>query len=62
MANLAGRRQTGVVSAHHRAPGWLTRKIFNLEHQGGLLQDDATLLMVDWRPVNPSVAPLPVTE
>lgn len=33
-----------------------------LEHQGGLLQDDATLLMVDWRPVNPSVAPLPVTE
>jgi stage II sporulation SpoE-like protein len=33
-----------------------------LEHQGGLLQDDATLLMVDWRPVNPSVVPLPVTE
>jgi hypothetical protein len=33
-----------------------------LEHQEGLLQDDATLLMVDWRPVNPSVAPLPVTE
>lgn len=33
-----------------------------LEHQGGLLQDDATLLMVDWRPVNPSVAPLPGTE
>ena len=33
-----------------------------LEHQGGLLQDDATLLMVDWRPVNPNVAPLPVTE
>jgi hypothetical protein len=33
-----------------------------LEHQGGLLQDDATLMMVDWRPVNPSVAPLPVTE
>ena len=26
-----------------------------LEHQGGLLQDDTTLLMVDWRPVNPSV-------
>jgi hypothetical protein len=33
-----------------------------LEHQRGLLQDDATLLMVDWRPLNPSVAPLPVTE
>lgn len=33
-----------------------------LEHQGGLLQDDATLLMVDWRPVNPRVVPLPVTE
>jgi hypothetical protein len=33
-----------------------------LEHQGGLLQDDATLLMVDWRPVNPGVTPLPVTE
>jgi serine phosphatase RsbU (regulator of sigma subunit) len=33
-----------------------------LNYQGGLLQDDATLLMVDWRPVNPSIAPLPVTE
>lgn len=33
-----------------------------LEHQGGLLQDDATLLMLDWRPVNPNVAPCPVTE
>jgi hypothetical protein len=33
-----------------------------LDHQGGLLQDDATLIMVDWRPVHPSVAPLPVTE
>jgi serine phosphatase RsbU (regulator of sigma subunit) len=33
-----------------------------LAHQGGLLQDDATLLMVDWRPVNPGIAPLPVSE
>jgi Stage II sporulation protein E (SpoIIE) len=33
-----------------------------LEHQGGLLQDDATLLMLDWRPINPSVSPYPVTE
>jgi hypothetical protein len=31
-----------------------------LKYQGGLLQDDATLLMLDWRPVNPDVAPLPV--
>jgi serine phosphatase RsbU (regulator of sigma subunit) len=33
-----------------------------LEHQRGLLQDDATLLMVDWRPRNPGIAPLPMTE
>jgi serine phosphatase RsbU (regulator of sigma subunit) len=33
-----------------------------LEHQRGLLQDDATLLMVDWRPLNPGIAPLPMTE
>jgi phosphoserine phosphatase RsbU/P len=33
-----------------------------LEHQGGLLQDDATLLMLDWRPVEPYVTPYPVTE
>jgi Stage II sporulation protein E (SpoIIE) len=33
-----------------------------LEHQGGLLQDDATLLMIDWRPLNPGIVPLPVTE
>jgi serine phosphatase RsbU (regulator of sigma subunit) len=32
-----------------------------LEHQGGLLQDDATLLMLDWRPLHPGVAPLPGT-
>jgi serine phosphatase RsbU (regulator of sigma subunit) len=45
------------------APETLRRLVRDvLEHQGGLLQDDATLLMVDWRPVNPSVAPLPVTE
>jgi deazaflavin-dependent oxidoreductase (nitroreductase family) len=29
MANPAGRRQTGVVSAHYRAPGWFTRNVFN---------------------------------
>lgn len=29
-----------------------------LEHQGGLLRDDATLLMLDWRPLHPGVAPL----
>ncbi|MDQ3762919.1 MAG: serine/threonine-protein phosphatase [Actinomycetota bacterium] len=33
-----------------------------LEYQGGLLQDDATLLMVDWRPVNPSIVPLAMIE
>ncbi len=32
-----------------------------LEHQGGQLQDDATLLMLDWRPVHTHVAPRPVT-
>jgi hypothetical protein len=45
------------------APETLRRLIHDvLAHQGGLLQDDATLLMVDWRPVNPNVAPLPVTQ
>lgn len=29
MANPSGRRQTGVVSAHYRAPGWFTRNVFN---------------------------------
>lgn len=29
MANPAGHRQTGVVSAHNRAPGWFTRNVFN---------------------------------
>ncbi|MGH3751660.1 MAG: nitroreductase/quinone reductase family protein [Pseudonocardiaceae bacterium] len=29
MVNLAGCRQTGVVSAHYRAPGWFTRNVFN---------------------------------
>jgi deazaflavin-dependent oxidoreductase (nitroreductase family) len=29
MANPAGHRQTGVVSAHYRAPGWFTRNVFN---------------------------------
>jgi serine phosphatase RsbU (regulator of sigma subunit) len=32
-----------------------------LEYQGGLLQDDATLLVLDWRPLHPGVAPLPGT-
>jgi serine phosphatase RsbU (regulator of sigma subunit) len=40
------------------APETLRRLIHDiLEHQAGLLQDDATLLMLDWRPVNPSVTP-----
>jgi hypothetical protein len=30
-----------------------------IEYQGGLLQDDATLLMVDWRPDNPRIGSLP---
>jgi deazaflavin-dependent oxidoreductase (nitroreductase family) len=29
VANPAGHRQTGVVSAHYRSPGWLTRNVFN---------------------------------
>jgi deazaflavin-dependent oxidoreductase (nitroreductase family) len=29
LANPAGHRQTEVVSAHYRAPGWFTRNVFN---------------------------------
>jgi hypothetical protein len=42
MANPAGRRQTGVVPAHYRAPGWFTPNVvnqavaFSTRHEGSI--------------------------